>query len=329
MHRARNMAATHPNRDRLLPPAGWREPSKAAGQEATAGAERDDADAAGGFDGAMSAEDDGDGRSNVGGEDDDRPDIMTDDEEAGAPALDSDSKDKAPRSGDAADEDPPQLRNDGMERGTLAFGGLRIPAQTGSVFARIAELYAAMTEADEAVPGADPDLVERPTFFDTPVLQQLLCFIVTCGGGGLTKSGQLMLAKVLLAMKPDQDGQLGEATLHDKLGTLYSLVTAVLDEEGHGLADRSWLQVLLSVGLGLHNYFDRNALDCVVQAFKNAEEVQLVGEALPPGADGERRRSRTMDSIIFLEEQAEVQRIHGPDAKIVVFRLHADEAVIS
>lgn len=323
------MAATHPDKDRLLPPPGWREPTAPDRHGALAGAGSEAVDATATAAAAAAVSADVDGRAVDSDEDDDIPAFVTRDEEEGDPGLESDSEDEAHPDGTNDGEDATRTRDDGMERGSLAFGGLQLPRMTGSVSARIAALYAAMPEADEAVPCVDPALAERPTFFDTPALELLLRFIVTCGGGGMSKPDQLMLAKVLLAMVPDQDGQMGEANLHDKLATPHSLVTAVCREEARVLADRSWMRVLLSEGDGLYNYYHRDALDCAINALRNADDVQLLGEAPPPGPDGDRRRSRTMDSDLFLEEQADVQRIHRPDAKVLGIRLHADEAVIS
>ncbi|KAK1863756.1 hypothetical protein I4F81_006310 [Pyropia yezoensis] len=220
------MAATHPDKDRLLPPPGWREPTAPDQHGALPGAGSEAVDATATAAAAAAVNADVDGRSVDSDEDDDISALVTRDEEEGDPGLESDSEDEAHPDGTNDGEDATRTRDDGMERGSLAFDGLQLPRMTGSVSARIAALYAAMPEADEAVPCVDPALSERPTFFDTPALELLLRFIVTCGGGRMSKPDQLMLAKVLLAMVPDQDGQMGEANLHDKLATPHSLVTA-------------------------------------------------------------------------------------------------------
>lgn len=70
-------------------------------------------------------------------------------------------------------------------------------------------------------------------------------------------------------------------------------------------------------------------LQCGKDALRDAEDVQLLGEAMAPGADGSKRRTHTLNSDIFLKEQASVRSIHGAGARVMGTVLHADEAVIS
>lgn len=317
------MLSAHPDKDRLVPPAGWQQPGAAATSAETPP-----------INDGPPAEGDATAAADEGGHAAALADLATPADQAGAvdadmAALVHEVDDEGDANDEAGDEVTPVLRNDGMERGSLARGGAHARLQTGSVSTRIAALYASMAEAGNGKPCVDAGEAHRPSFFDTDALLLLRRFIVTCGGTGLTRADQILLARVLLAFEPETRPIGDVNSLADRLPTPHFLVTAVAREERRVLADRSWLQVFMDVGHHKYMFFYRDALDAVFDVLKKADDIELDGKALPAGPAGETRRSRTMDSDLFLAEQEDVRRIHGPDAKVLGVMLHADEAVIS
>lgn len=76
-------------------------------------------------------------------------------------------------------------------------------------------------------------------------------------------------------------------------------------------------------------FYYRDMLHAALDALLSAEEVDLQGGRLPDGPGGERRRSGTLDSDLFLDAVAEVRSIHGDHAHVLAINLHADEAQAS
>lgn len=67
----------------------------------------------------------------------------------------------------------------------------------------------------------------------------------------------------------------------------------------------------------------------MLDTLRNASDMELEGVRLKHAADGDERRSHTMNSDLFLNEQAEVRRLHGRVAHVVCIMFHMDEAVIA
>lgn len=106
--------------------------------------------------------------------------------------------------GGSPDDAAPLRVNDGMEHGSLAAVPVPAPGEMDSISSKIATFYASMPEAGRAVPCADPTIALAPSVFDTPALQLLLRFVVTCGGAGLSQGDQEALAALLLNFVPDE-----------------------------------------------------------------------------------------------------------------------------
>lgn len=301
---SRHMLAAHPGEDRLMPPASWQHPGSATPVDhdvvmADPLVYKDDSD-------------------------DDLPGLVSDSEDDGfwaddvAPDGNAGEVDSAP-TGNNADDDAgvedinvgpgrsPQVRDDGMERGSLGDATSGASPQTASISSRIVALYATMPETDTAEPCVKPEAAQTPSFFDTHALHLLLRFIVTCGGSGLSRVDLLQLASKLLALEPEVRHDGDENNLADRLGTPHALVSAVGREERRVLARRSWMRVFMDIGDYIYAFFFRDMLQCVKEMLRKADAVQLVGVALSSGPSGGRCRSHTMDSDRFLTEQDDVR----------------------
>lgn len=307
LHRSRHMAAVHPDEDRLAPPSGRRAvPAAACAPEVPAPEEEADAAGTGGGGGCVSSTDGGH-----------REVIVVSESE------DEDQVNPTGATGAAV------RRSDGMERGSLAGPSEPRHATAGSISKRITEFYGRYPEAECAEPCADVEDANRPTFFNTPALQELLRFIVTSGGTGLSRVDQVALGSVLLALEPAFRPPDDDNNLHFRLPSAHSLVTAVNHEERRVLAARGWMQTPIDIGGREYTFFYRDMLQSVLSALRGAAEVQLNGARLDPTADGDERRSHTMNSDLFMEEQEDVRRIHGQAAHVAGVMLHLDEAVVA
>lgn len=80
---------------------------------------------------------------------------------------------------------------------------------------------------------------------------------------------------------------------------------------------------------GSYIFYFRDMLETVLDCLRTAVKVDLVGAELERNADGERMRSHTMNSDLYLTEQADVRRIHGSEARVAGVMLHLDEAVVA
>lgn len=307
VHRSRHMAVAHPDEDRLSPPAGWRAIPAADPSGATPGPEEDSEEGGtGGDDGSLSSTDDAQDKVIVVSE--------SDDEENG---------NKTAGAGTGV------RRDDGMERGSLAGPSARAPTAVGSISTRIAAFYNRYPEGESATPCADEEDANRPTFFNTPALQELLRFIVTSGGCGLSRVDQVALGSALLALEPGSRPQGDDNDLRFRLPSANSLATAVNYEERRVLAVRGWMQTTIDIGGREYVFYFRDMLQCVLDALCSAAEVQLDGARLEPTSDGDERRSHTMNSDLFMEEQEDVRRVHGAAAHVAGVMLHVDEAVVA
>jgi len=86
---------------------------------------------------------------------------------------------------------------DGFARGTLAVPRLRNVFQT-STAARIRAYYEAMPEASRTRRLVPPEVGQRPSRFNTPLLREALKFSLCAGGPGLSKADQMWYVSVLI-----------------------------------------------------------------------------------------------------------------------------------
>lgn len=218
-----------------------------------------------------------------------------------------------------------------MERGSLPLRAPRMTSTAGSISSRVATFYQRFPEADDdaAAPCASVADASRPSFFNTVGLQELLRFIVTSGGTGLSQVDQITLGSALLTLEPETRPPGDENNLRERLSTANALCTAVKQEERRVLALRGWQQVSIEIGFRAYVFYFRDMLQSVLDTLRDAEDVELNGVRLEPTADGDERRSHTMNSDLFLSEQEEVRRLHGEDAHVAGVMLHMDEAVVA
>lgn len=221
-HRSRHMAAAHPNKDRLTPTPGWRDASSGPPASAVSRTDgEDDGDRA----------DQGSSSSSSGS----TSEIIA--ERFVIVVSDGDQK-EVPNPAPAWAEGV--RGRDGTDRGSIACRAPRMTATTGSISARISEFYGRFPEADNdaVTPCETEEDANRPSFFNTVGLQELLRFIVTGGGTGLTWVEQITLRSVLLTLEPETRQRGDKNNLRERLGTASALCTAVKQEERRVLATR-------------------------------------------------------------------------------------------
>lgn len=221
---------------------------------------------------------------------------------------------------------------DGMERGRLASPGhLRMGSNDGrSVSARIWEFYQRFPEVNEAALVVHPDRADAPTLFDEPELRAVLRFVVTAGGSGLSQSSQLQLAEVLFSLEAVMTAPSGpRGLMTERFSSPNAFGAAIQTEHNRVLAKHKWRVAHVAIGGVSYPVYFRDILEAGLDRLRTSEDVVLEGVELPPSADGERCRSHTLNSDLFLDEQADVRRTHGDHAYILGVQLHSDEAVVS
>lgn len=219
-----------------------------------------------------------------------------------------------------------------MERGTLA--PLVVPFSGShdgrSISARIWDWYAHLPEASTSVLVVDPSRADTPTLFDEPELRAVLRFIVTVGGSGLTQAGQMGFAEVIFPLEAAMMVQGGpRGLMTERFSSPHAFGAAVQSEHDRVLARRRWFVASIVIGGVSYPVYFRDILEAVLDRLQSSEDVVLEGTELPRTADGERCRSHTMDSDLFLQEQADVRETHGRHAYVLGVQLHSDEAVVA
>lgn len=223
-------------------------------------------------------------------------------------------------------------RADYIARGSLAGprASVRRSCQVflTSVTARIRGLYDAMPEASQAMPVVSFTLADLPSLFSSSTLLQVLNFSLTAGGGGLSRLDRLSFAGLLRRVEGgagvDSDGDFSSTFL-----TNHSVVTGIRREQNRVVAMLQWKEVPLDIREKIYQFFHRALLDVGVAAVTGATNVDLDGGALPSTLDGQRRTSGTLDADMFLQEAANILRLHGDSARMLSVSLHADEALVS
>lgn len=199
-----------------------------------------------------------------------------------------------------------------------------------SISARIRDFYESLPEADQSVLVVDPARGDAPTRFNTAELQAVLRFILTAGGSGLAQSGQLAFAEVVLPLEAAiavPDGPRGFMT--ERFSSPYAFGAAVQTEQDRVLAMRKWRVSYITVAGVRHPLYFRDVLDAGLDALQSADDTVVEGRAPHPTADGERRRSESLDSDLFLDEQADARQTHGEHAYVMGVHLRSDETIIS
>jgi len=114
-----------------------------------------------------------------------------------------------------------------------------------------------------------------------------------------------------------------------KFPTAYSFVAAIKAEQQRVLSKLHWDVTPIEVEGVTYPFYSRDLLTVILEELRHATNLQLWGEALGSGADGTRLRSGALDSDIFLDEQASLQRRRGNHCFIVGVHVFIDEAVVS
>lgn len=149
----------------------------------------------------------------------------------------------------------------------------RQPTGAGSISLRVAALFASQPNMNLSEPCVDRSLAGLSSLFDTPELQQLLRFIDTTGGCGLSHVDQLALVKVFLSYT---EGKTSDGTSNaDRSPMANTLVSSIRNEQTRVLAVRIWFRVLSVIGERKYIYYYRDMLESVLDRLRKAEKVIL------------------------------------------------------
>ena len=226
-------------------------------------------------------------------------------------------------------------------------GGMTRHVFVSSTAARIRAYYERLPEASRSVPVVDPVWATRPSRFNSPALRGALLFALTAGGSGLSEPNQVSYARSLRAI--EREAVRGAATggpFTSAFGSSHSFLTGTRREVKRVLAERNWQQVPIEVGERVFQYYYRDILQAGLDELAAATTVSFgPTDAAARAADDDggahlhaidldgddegRVRRNALDSNIYLLNERDVKRQHGPDARVMGIHLHADEALVS
>jgi len=187
---------------------------------------------------------------------------------------------------------------------------LRRSVTTGSVTSKILHYYQAKGDLARTKPMVSPAHGRRPTRFDTPELRSVRMFVLSTGGGGLSQSArveywksQQLLERAAVPALPGQRRVFGP--FESTFPTPGSFLRALSGEQDRCLYEMGWNETKICVGGVDYSFHWRDMLDLMVESLEMAGDVRIIGKP-EFGPNGERIRSQTMDSDMFLDEQANV-----------------------
>lgn len=205
----------------------------------------------------------------------------------------------------------------------------------GILPARILAYYRSKGDAERTrsvVRGADS---MRPTPFTTAPLRKFRLFALTVGHRGLTSDGKKGLWDVVVASERATAAAAGTAALgpmETAFETAAQFVASFSGEENRWLAEEGWWQTTIIIDDQSFEFYSRDLWAVAVDAIVSASQRALFGERKVPG-DGSIIRSGTLDSDLYLEEQAKVFALYERRSKVPVFmlatQLFSDAAVVS
>lgn len=222
--------------------------------------------------------------------------------------------------------------HDGMERGRVASPGHPpVCSNDGkSISARVWDFYQQFREANGSVLVVPPDRAVAPTLFDEPELRSVLRFIVSAGGSGLSQASQLQFAEAVLSLEATMTVPGGpRGLMTERFSSPFAFGAAVQTEHDRVLAKRKWRVANIFIGGVSYPVYFRDILEAGLDRLRTSKDVELEGTELPPTTNGDRCRSHTLNSDLFLEEQEDVRRTHGRHAHVLAVHLHSDEAVVA
>lgn len=199
------------------------------------------------------------------------------------------------------------------------------PRLCSSVSERIRAYYEALRGAGEATACINADLSVVESVFIGPTRSRVLKFVLTAGGGCLSRDEHLEMASVLRKVEADAgDGLAGHLSID--FPTSQYFVKGVRREQNRVLCALKWMGTSIEVNGVTYPFYHRDLIEAGIDSLRGADNLELLGGRLPTGIPGRRRRSGNLNSYLFLKETEDVQRLHGVNSRVLATYLHADEA---
>jgi len=204
-----------------------------------------------------------------------------------------------------------------------------------AVASRIAEFYRSKGDMERTKLYVPAKLGSRSSDFVTPELKSMRLFALSAGGCGLSRKAKQeyyettlkieraamrMVAEAKARRKKRKRGKNGKGKapkLVVQLGPLESafpsaasFVRSLKGEQGRCLSELEWRETDIIVRGSVYKFYSRDMMRVATDALTSAVKVCLRGERRYDEA-GNVIRTNTLDSDIYLEEQADVARLHA------------------
>jgi len=240
---------------------------------------------------------------------------------------------------------------------------LPIPAfSSPSIVAdRIARHYGAEGDLERTKLHVPPHLSGEPSEFVTKELKDMRLFALSAGGCGLSQKAREEYYETAVAVehaamkivaesearlhrrKKGRNGKGRKAKPIVRLGPLESVfpsaaafVRSLKGEQWRCLSELKWRETDIIVRGNVYKFYSRDAMQVATDALTSAVMVCLRGEPTY-NKDGEIIRNNSLNSDVYSEEQADVERLHSGKRDngknmppfTFAFQLFSDAALVS
>jgi len=200
---------------------------------------------------------------------------------------------------------------------------------------RIYAYYRAKGDAERTRSFCDPTAAGQPSAFNNPTLRKIRLFAVSTGRSGLSVPDKEKLWDTIVAAERATAAVVGSRALgpmESAFGSATEFSGSFKGEQDRCLTEQGWRVTDIVISDQNFQFYCRNLWDVAVEAIVGAATLSLFGERRVRG-DGSIIRSGTLDSDLYLEEQAHVfaeYKDHQADKMFVLAtQLFSDAAVVS
>jgi len=204
----------------------------------------------------------------------------------------------------------------------------------GSLATRIYAYYRSKGDTLRTKPIFEKSTAGLPSKFNNAPLRKLRLLALSTGRNGMSTAGKESLWDAVVAAeratRPGSSAALGP--MESAFGSAAAFSASFKGEEIRCLTEQGWRETSIPIDGATYTFYWRDLWDAAVEAIVGAKERAMYGERRVRG-DGSIIRSGTLDSDLYLEEQARIFEEHKlkPDEKLFVLatQLFSDAALVS
>lgn len=212
---------------------------------------------------------------------------------------------------------------------------LRPRVVVGSLATRIYAYYRSKGDAQQTRPIFNSATGSQPSKFNNATLRKARLFALSTGRDGLSVAGKKMLWDVVVSAERStraSDAAGGMGPMESAFESAAKFAASFKSEENRCLTDQGWRETKIVIDGQAFTFYWRDLWDVAVEAIVGAAERSMYGHRRVRG-DGSIIRSGTLDSDLYLEEQARVFKEHKINSNekqfVLATQLFSDAALVS